>query len=267
MKLTREALLAGLGIVGLGLVAPAIAAPSDSHGSPSVVAQATAASSSAAPLLSGTPEPTEEPTTPPSDALVAAAAVGPEWSAYAKIVEGANDFIEVIHSKQEREGLKFDKTFKISSRKPTFARCEIISGDGKGGTVVWRGGTKIQAHSGDEHSAIIVVLPRHNKRVIDLMGYGCGDTTPDNVVGYTTHNGKLSEAAGPTIDGQATDDVTWVVNPGDQVWVNKEDFFISKTTHLIIASKGYHADQLVEDSTWQITVNPGLKYSTFDIGG
>jgi hypothetical protein len=133
--------------------------------------------------------------------------------------------------------------------------------------VVWRGGTKIQAHTGDEHSAIIVVLPRHNKRVIDLMGYGCGDTSPDNVVGYATHNGKLSEAPGPTVDGQATDVVTWIVNPGDQVWVTKEEFYISKTSNLIIASKGYHGDGLVEDSTWQITVNPTVPYSTFDIGG
>lgn len=263
MKLTREALLAGLGLVGLGLVAPAFAAPAAPLGAPAVVAQAT----TAPPLLSGTPEPTEEPTTPPSDALVAAAAVGPEWSAYAQIVEKADTFIEEIHSKQQKGALKFDKTFKITSRKPNYARCDIASGDGAGSVAVWRGGTKVQAHEGGEHKAIIVVLPRHNKRVIDLMGYGCGDTTPDNVVGYTTHNGKLSEAAGPTIDGQATDDVTWVVNPGDQVYVTKEDFFISKTSHLIIATKGYHGDELDEDSTWQITVNPTVPYSTFDIGG
>jgi len=61
--------------------------------------------------------------------------------------------------------------------------------------------------------------------------------------------------------------VTWIVNPGDQVWVTKEDFFISKTSHLIIETKGYHGDALVEDTTWQITVNPTVPYSTFDIGG
>jgi hypothetical protein len=263
MKLTREALLAGLALVGLGLVAPAIAAPSTQPGAPAVVAQA----STAPQQMSGTPEPTEEPTTPASDALVAAAAVGPEWSSYAKIVEGADTFIELIHSKQNKGELKFDKTFKITSRKPNYARCDIVSGDGAGSVAVWRGGTKVQAHEGGEHSAIIVVLPRHNKRVIDLMGYGCGDTTPDNTVGYTTHNGKLTEAAGPTIGGEATDDVTWIVNPGDQVYVTKEDFFISKSSHLIVASKGYHGDALVEDSTWTITVNPTVPYSTFDIGG
>ena len=263
MKLTREALLVGLAIVGVGLCAPALAGTSGAQGTPAVVA----AETSAAPLLSGTPEPTEEPTTPASDALVAAASVGPEWLAYAKIVEGADTFIEVIHSKQNKGEAKFDKTFKITSRKPNYARCDIVEGDGKGSVAVWRGGTKVQAHEGGEHSAIIVVLPRHNKRVIDLMGYGCGDTSPDTVVGYTTHNGKLSEAAGPTINGEATDDVTWIVNPGDQVYVTKEDFFISKTSHLIIASKGYHGDELDEDSTWQITVNPTVPYSTFDIGG
>jgi hypothetical protein len=61
--------------------------------------------------------------------------------------------------------------------------------------------------------------------------------------------------------------VTWIVNPGDQIYVTKEDFFISKNSHLIIASKGYHGDDLVESTDWTITVNPGLKYSVFDIGG
>jgi len=259
MKLSREALLAGLGIVGIALCAPALAAPTAT--APQIVAQAT-------PIpLSGTPEPTEEPTTPPSDALVAAAAVGPEWSAFAKIVEGANDFITTQASHETKGDEKFTKTFKITSRKPNYARCDIIAGDGEGSVAVFRGGTKVQAHEGGEHSAIIVVLPHHNKRVTDLMGYGCGDTTPDNVVGYTTHNGKLSEAPGPTIDGQATDDVTWIVNPGDQIYVTKEDFYISKTSHLIIASKGYHGDELVEETTWNITVNPGVKFSAFDIGG
>jgi hypothetical protein len=262
MKLSREALLVGLAIVGVGLCAPAIAGPSATEST--VVAQAAGGT----PIpLSGTPEPTEEPTTPPSDALVAAASVGAEWLAFAKIVEGANDFITTQASHETKGEAKFTKTFKITSRKPNFARCDIVAGDGLGSVAVYRGGTKVQAHEGGEHSAIIVVLPHHNKRVTDLMGYGCGDTTPDNVVGYTTHNGKLSEAAGPTIDGQATDDVTWIVNPGDQIYVTKEDFFISKTSHLIIASKGYHGDDLVEETTWNITVNPGVKFSTFDIGG
>jgi hypothetical protein len=260
MTLTREGMLVGIAAVGLALCAPAVARSAPSHSAPAIVAQVTAA-----PLLAGTPEPTEEPTTPASDALVAAAAVGPEWNAFAQLVVGANDFIEIVHSKQSREGMQFDKTFKFWARKPTYARCEIIDGDGKGGVVVWRGGTKVQAHEGGEHAAIVVVLPRHNKNLVDLMGYGCGDVSPDNILGYTTHNGKLSEAPGPTIDGQATDDVTWIVNPGDAVYLTRAEFFISKTTHLLIATHGFHGDTQVEDSTWQITVNPGVKFSTFDI--
>jgi hypothetical protein len=263
MKLTREALFAGLAIVGVGLCVPALAAPAGTASAPAAIAQA---ASPAPVMLSGTPEPTEVPTTPPSDALVAAAAVGPEWNAYAQIVESANTFIVVIHSVQQRDQYKFDKTLKITSRKPNYALCEIVDGDGKGSVVLWRGGTKIQAHTGDEHSAIIVVLPRHNRRVVDLVGIGCGDTMPDYIVGYATHNGTLSEAPGPTIDGQATDDVTWTLNPGDQFWVTKEHFFISKASHLIVATKGYHGDDAIEESQWQITVNPVVPYSTFDLG-
>jgi len=233
-------------------------------------ASATAAipdpSGSTAPLLAGTPQPTEEPTTPPSDALVAAAAVGPEWSAFAKIAEATNDFIIVVKSHQKLGDQEFTKTIKLSSRKPNFARCEIIAGDGTGGVAVWRGGDKVQAHEGGQHKDIIVVLPRHNKRVTDLLGHGCGDTAPDLIVGYATHNGKLNETTGPTIDGEPTDDVTWLVNPGDQIQESKEDFFISKVSHLIVATKGYRGDALVEDSTWKIQVDPGVKFSTFDIG-
>ena len=230
-------------------------------------AQSPAAQASAPALLSGTPEPTEEPTMPPSDAIVAAAAVGPEWAAFAKIVEGANDFIVTVQAHEDNGTTQISKTFKLTSRKPNFARCEIVAGDGTGGVAVWRGGDKVQAHEGGEHKDIIVVLPRHNKRVTDLLGYGCGDTTPDRIVGYTQRNGKLTEAAGPTIGGVATDDVTWIPNPGDMGKSTKSDFLISKTTHLIVATKSYYGDKIVEDSTWNIQVDPGVKYSAFDIGG
>jgi hypothetical protein len=263
MKPTREGLLVGLAIIGLGLGAPSLAGAAGNTSAPVVVAQAT----EPAQLLSGTPEPTEEPTMLPANALAASAAVGPEWNAFAKIVVAANDFITLQHSKQQKGDEKFDKTFKISSRKPNYALCEIVQGDGLGSVALWRGGGKIQAHEGGEHAAIIVVLPRHNRRVTDLMGYGCGDTSPDFVVGYTSQHGTLTEAPGPTINGEPTDDVTWTVAPGDQIYVTKEDFFISKNSHLIIASKGYHGDDLVEQTDWTITVNPGLKYSVFDIGG
>jgi hypothetical protein len=249
-----------LGVAVVSLCAM-VAAPAADR-APQTIAQATTG-----PLLSGTPEPTEEPTTAPSDALVAAAAVGPEWSAFAKIAETTDDFIITVEGHEMVDGKSNASTFKLTTRKPHYARCEIVKGDGMGGVAVWRGGDKIQAHEGGEHKDIIVVLPRHNRRVTDLLGHGCGDTSPDMIVGYTTHNGKLSEAPGPTIGGEATDDVTWLVNPGDMVRESKEDFFISKTTHLIVATKGYRGADLVEDSTWKIQVDPGVKFSAFDIGG
>jgi hypothetical protein len=263
MTLTREALLVALAIAGVGLCAPAAAGNTGSAGPPAVVAQA----SPTGPLLSGTPEPTEEPTTPPAEALVAAASVGPEWLAFAKIAESATSFITTQATHQSLGDVQFTSTFKITSRKPNLARCDIVAGDGIGAAVLWRGGTKVQAHEGGEHSAIIVVLPRHNKHVTDLVGFACGDTTPDNVVGYVTHNGKLTEAPGPTIDGQDTDDVTWIVNPGDQIHTTKTDFFISKTTHLIIATTSYAGDAVVEHTTWNIQVqDPPVPYSVFDFG-
>ena len=61
--------------------------------------------------------------------------------------------------------------------------------------------------------------------------------------------------------------MTWVPNPGDRVRVAKEEFYISKTTHLIVETKGYYGadNKLVEESMWNIQVDPGLKYSVFDI--
>jgi hypothetical protein len=255
MSIARKTLFATLGIAAIAFYAESGRLPAEA--SPAIVAQA----STPPAALSGTPEPTEEPTTPPSDAIVAAAAVGPEWGAFAKIVETADDFISTIQSKENVEGKEASGT-----RKPTYARCEIVAGEGVGGVAIWRGGNKVQAHEGGEHKDIIVVLPQHNKHVTDLLGFGCGDTTPDRIVGYTTHNGKLTEAAGPTINGEATDDVTWIPNAGDMVKLTKTDFFISKVSHLLVASKSYVGDALVADAQWTIQVNPGVPFSTFDIG-
>jgi len=259
MKLTREALLVGLAIAAVGLCAPALAGGA---GAPAVVAQA----SPAAQLLSGTPEPTEEPTSSPAEALAAAASVGPEWLAFVKIVEAANTFITTQATHEVKGDVQFTSTFKISSRKPNYARCDVVAGDGAGSAVIWRGGGKVQAHEGGEHSAIIVVVPRHNRRVTDLVGYGCGDTTPDSVVGYVTHNGKLSEAPGPTINGEATDDVTWTVNPGDNLYITKLDLMISKTSHLIVATNSSNNGTPVEQTAWTIQVDPPVPYSVFDFG-
>jgi len=260
MSIARKTLFATLGIAAIAFYAESGRLPAEA--SPAIVAQA----STPPAALSGTPEPTEEPTTPPSDAIVAAAAVGPEWGAFAKIVETADDFISTIQSKENVEGKEASGTIKLTSRKPTYARCEIVAGEGVGGVAIWRGGNKVQAHEGGEHKDIIVVLPQHNKHVTDLLGFGCGDTTPDRIVGYTTHNGKLTEAAGPTINGEATDDVTWIPNAGDMVKLTKTDFFISKVSHLLVASKSYVGDALVADAQWTIQVNPGVPFSTFDIG-
>jgi hypothetical protein len=255
MKFAPQAMLAVLGL-GAWLVTPALAA---TNANGTIVAQATPA-----PSLAGTPEPTEEPTLAPDAALTQAAAVGTEWAAFAKIAESFTDVTAVLKNHETAPGKTFTSTLKISYKKPNYARCEITDGDGKGGAVVWRGGTKVKAHEGGEHSAIVVVLPRHSPRVTDYLGYGCGDTVPNQMVNYTEAHGKLVETAGPTVDGEATDLVTWTIAPGDFIKQTKEEFYISKTSHLPVMTKGYKGDVNNEETHYTWTLNPGLPFSLFD---
>jgi hypothetical protein len=189
---------------------------------------------------------------------------GPAWAAFVGLVAGANDVVETLVTHETVGTRSADVTYKISFRKPTDARCEIVAGPGKGGVSVWRGGDKVTAQSGDSYIPISVIMDRTDPLVTDVIGTPCGAAALPIMAQTWPVGGTLLESAGTAFDGVDTDLVTFT--PHGPAPVTKEELYLSKTTHLPVVTKGYRGDQLVETTLYKgIVINGGVSGGAFSL--
>ena len=198
-----------------------------------------------------------------ASAALAQSTIGPAWTAFANAVAQSGDTVETVASDQTKGKTSAKVTYKISFRKPNYARCEIVDGAGKGGVSVWRGGATVEARAGDG-SATTVTFARTDPAVTDLLGNPCGATALPLIAQGWPATGTLAESAGPTVGGVQTSLVTFAPRVPAANGITKEEVLLSKATHLPVASKGYRGDEVVESSTIEaIVTNATLPDSTF----
>jgi len=190
--------------------------------------------------------------------------VGPEWEAFGKIAAQFTDATFLLVSRVlQPDGTMQGSTLRIAFRKPHFARCEVVDGNGAGGVAVWRGGDKVLVRPPGLLSRFVLALDRNDTHVVDARGRGCGQTTLENFATDFAEGGTLAEAPGPDIEGSATDVVTWVRTAGG-AGDTKKELFIAKATHLPVESKEFVGDKLVASAFYKdIRLDVGLPYSTF----
>lgn len=211
--------------------------------------------------LPGSPLPNASATVPP-----APASVGPEWSAFSDYAAKFNDITFSIVNHEEKGKIVADQTYRIVYRKPMMARCEITAGPGRGAVAVWTGGERVKAHMGGILAGAVAIVRRNDPRATDTLGYGCGETTPDQIATYWSTHGTLTETVGPTIGDVATGLVTWVPEPNYPIDIDREELFISKATHLPIESTGYKAGKIVEHSTYvDVRTDTGVPDAAFNV--
>jgi outer membrane lipoprotein-sorting protein len=159
-----------------------------------------------------------------------------------------------------------DNVLRISFRKPHFARCEVLDGNGAGGVAVWRGGPKVLVRPPGLLSRFALALDRNDPHVVDSRGRGCGQTTLDNFATEFAAHGKIEESAGPAIDGTSTESIAWQRTSDDPSGDTKRFLYLSTRTHLPVELKSYHGDVLVEDSHFRnIKLDTGMPFSTFEL--
>jgi len=192
--------------------------------------------------------------------------VGTEWSAFQKVAAHFTDatFLLVNHTTSADQQL--DSTLRVWFRKPHYAKCEVVAGNGAGGIAVWRGGDMVLVRPPGLLSRFVLALGRHDPHVVDARGRSCGQTTRDNFASDFAAGGTLSESPGPNVDGAPTDVVTWARDPGDKAADSRRELFISRTTHLPAELKSFAAERLVEDTFYRdIHLDTGLPFSTFQL--
>jgi outer membrane lipoprotein-sorting protein len=191
---------------------------------------------------------------------------GAEWSAFQKIAAHFTDASFVLVTVVTDGDRQLESKLRVWFRKPHFAKCEVVEGNGAGGVAVWRGGDMVLVRPPGLLSRFVLALHRDDPHVVDVRGRSCGQTTLDNFANDFAAHGTLSESPGPNVDGSATDVVTWTRDPGAATGDSKRELFISRATHLPAELKSFAGERLVEDSFYrEIRLDEGLPFSTFDL--
>jgi len=185
---------------------------------------------------------------------------------FSDAVAALQDYTVSLTAHETKGSETYDRTMRLSFKKPTMAKLEVIAGPGKGGVVFWHGGDKVRGHRGGFLSMITLTLDLHDKQVTSLRGATIEDATfPWQVEHLKTMKGELSEQPGPTIDGQETEALTLKpADPQADTGLTSEVTFISRITHLPVRFQGYEGTTVVRQSDYtNLQLNTGLKDSDF----
>lgn len=198
----------------------------------------------------------------PPAAAATPAAIGAFDSAFAKI----NDYTVTLHAHEVAGSQTQDRVYSYWFKKPHEAKTLIVSGDGNGSGGVWNGGDQVSGHQGGFLSRFHLKVDLHDRRAVSLRGFTIPDGLFANLVAQYTHiNGSLSEKSGPTIDGQATNEIDLrPANPSEAGGATRMIMYLSKSTRMPVRQIRYAGDTLLTDESWtDLKTNVGLTDSDF----
>ncbi len=190
------------------------------------------------------------------------AAIGAFDAAFAKV----NDYTATLHAHEVLASQTQDRVYSYWFKKPHEAKTLIVSGEGNGSGGVWTGGDQVSGHQGGFLSRLHLKVDLHDHRAISLRGYTIPDGLfPNLVAQYTRINGVLTEKGGPTIDGQATNEIDLrPVNPSQAGGATRMIMYLSKSTHMPVRQIRYAGDTLLTDESWtDLKINVGLTDNDF----
>jgi len=193
----------------------------------------------------------------------------PAFDAFVKAFADVKDYqLQIVTHETSDDGKSVqDRVYAYRWGRPSFARIEILEGPGKGGVASWSGGDKIHGHQGGILSMIHITSDINDARAVSLRGDNLEVTSfPWEIKHFETFPGTLSEADGPTIDGQATTAVTLTVaDPKANKNVSRDVLYIGKERHLPLRREQYVGSQLVKTETYKaIKLNNGFAPGDFN---
>jgi outer membrane lipoprotein-sorting protein len=172
----------------------------------------------------------------------------PAWAAFGLAWAGITGYSTHV-TVFEQQGTQIQNAvFDYSFAKPSNATMHVLEGPNAGVTLVWNGGTTVAAHRGSGLIAIFKkTFPLHDPQVTTIRGSSLDQLSFAAILVHGTDTaGLVSERAGPTIEGVATDELTLV--PTDALTddgFTLEVIDLSKVTHLPVRLHGYEGSTLV----------------------
>jgi hypothetical protein len=138
--------------------------------------------------------------------------------------------------------------FKYTFRKPSIVTVDIVGGPNNGVSLLWTGGATLSAHKG---SGLVGMLRRtfalHDPEITTIRGSSIDEVSFAQILKLVRLTpGAVSQAAGPTIDDEATDAVTLIpAQPASIAGYTREVVEISRVTHLPMRVLAYQGTALV----------------------
>jgi hypothetical protein len=141
------------------------------------------------------------------------------------------------------ENLVLDYTY----HKPSNAVMRVVKGKNAGVTLVWNGGTTMQAHRGSGFMANFKkTLAINDPLATTIRGSSIDELSFDAILAHAQQTpGTVAQLPGAAIDGLPTDEVRLVTTPSADDGLTMEVVDVSKTTHLPIRILGYEGSTLV----------------------
>lgn len=187
---------------------------------------------------------------------------------FAGAVDRLHDYTVTIEVHETNGRKTQDRMVRYWYEKPTLARAEIVSGPGSGGVAVWHGGDTVRGHQGGFLRFITLNVNIHDARTTSLRGDTIDSASFESQLEHVrTTKGKLEEAEGPTIEGSATDAITFeAADPAANRNVSREVLYISRVTHLPLKRELFEGNALVKTQLFSaLRVNPGLEAKDFTL--
>lgn len=172
----------------------------------------------------------------------------PAWIAFRSAWAGIAGYSATV-TVFERKGAQAQHVvFDYNFRKPTSATVRVVQGPNAGVTLVWNGGSSMEAHRG---SGLIAQLKRkislHDPLATTIRGSSIDQLSYGAILAHAQRTpGTVSQARGPVIDGISTDAVGLIpTTSASNAGLTREVVVISKTTHFPMRVLGYAGRMLV----------------------
>jgi hypothetical protein len=152
-----------------------------------------------------------------------------------------------------------DRTLHLDFDEPDHATAVVVSGKGKGTSLVWSGGSRVRIRGG-LFSLLPITLDLHDPRITSPRGNTILRAEISPILRcFAAHRDALSEATGPKVDGHATDVITLQVPGGIRCagdapkdsGVTRDVLTVRRDDSLPVRRERYVGDTLVE--RWILT--------------
>lgn len=152
-----------------------------------------------------------------------------------------------------------DRTLHIEFDEPAHATATVVTGKGKGTSLVWSGGSRVRIRGGI-FSLLPITLDLHDPRISSPRGNTILRAEFGPILRcFAAHRDALSEAEGPKVDGHATDVITLQLPGGihctgdapKDSGVTRDVLTVRRDDSLPVRRERYVGDTLVE--RWILT--------------